>query len=78
MLVTALPDDLSPDRDPRGEHPCRTVHGYHLLGLSHGVRKASSERRDPPHDFSARSCVVSARPVYGCAAGGLATATLKI
>jgi hypothetical protein len=36
----ALPDDLSPDRDPRGEHPCRyCVHGYHLLVLLHGLRK---------------------------------------
>jgi hypothetical protein len=45
----ALPDDLSPDRDPRGEHPCRfCVHGYHLLVLLHGLRKASSGRRGPP------------------------------
>jgi hypothetical protein len=28
---TALPDDLSPDRDPGEEHLCRHVHGYHLL-----------------------------------------------
>jgi hypothetical protein len=37
----ALPDDLSPDRDPGGEHPCRYVHGYHLLVLSHGIRNVA-------------------------------------
>lgn len=48
----ALPDDLSSDRDPGGEHPCRyCVHGYHLLVLSHGLRKASSGRRGPPTGF---------------------------
>ncbi|MEH1124570.1 hypothetical protein [Micromonospora sp. CPCC 206061] len=40
--LTALPDDLSPDHDPRGEHPCRNVHGYHLLGLSHGLQKLAA------------------------------------
>src|SRR5439155_27240129 len=39
---TALPDDLPPDRDPQGEHPCRHVHGYHLLGLLHGLRKVAA------------------------------------
>ncbi|MFF3411392.1 DUF6193 family natural product biosynthesis protein [Streptomyces sp. NPDC002742] len=39
---------LSPDRDPGGEHPCRyCVHGYHLLDLSHGLRKLSSGRPRP-------------------------------
>jgi hypothetical protein len=39
----ALPDDLSPGRDPGGEHPCRyCAHGYHLLVRSHGLREAST------------------------------------
>jgi hypothetical protein len=40
----ALPDDLSPDRDPRGEHPCRNGHGYHLLVRSHGSKKTLAAR----------------------------------
>ncbi len=35
----ALPDDLSPDRDLTEEHPRRSVHGYHLLALPHGVER---------------------------------------
>ncbi|MFF2515924.1 hypothetical protein [Streptomyces sp. NPDC058086] len=52
---TALPDDLSPDRDPGGEHPCEYVHGYHLLVLSHGRRKSSSGRGGPPNGFLRRA-----------------------
>src|ERR1700737_3622234 len=49
----ALPDDLSPDRGPGGEHPCRyCVHGYHLLVLSHGFRESSSGHRGPPPGFA--------------------------
>src|SRR5579863_2331050 len=44
----ALPDDLSPDRDSRGEHPRRFVHGYHLLVVLHGLWKSSNGRRSPP------------------------------
>ena len=35
----ALPDDLSPDRDLTEEHPRRSVHGYHLLAVPHGVER---------------------------------------
>lgn len=38
----ALPDDLSPDRDPEEEHPRRYVHGYHLLVLLHGFEERVS------------------------------------
>ena len=38
----ALPDDLPPDRDPAGEHPCQNVHGYHLLGLWHDLQKLAA------------------------------------
>lgn len=39
----ALPDDLSPDRDSRKEHPCRCVHGYHLLGHVHGLQTVATQ-----------------------------------
>ncbi|GAB2945931.1 hypothetical protein GCM10027075_53180 [Streptomyces heilongjiangensis] len=52
MRETALPDDLSSDRDPGGEHPCRYgVHGYHLLVLSHGLRERSASSPDGPRVF---------------------------
>src|SRR5690606_22125796 len=42
-------DDLTPHRDPGGEHPCRCcVHGYHLLVLWHGLRKANGVRQGRP------------------------------
>ncbi len=48
----ALPDDLSPDRDPGGKHPCRyCVHGYHLLILSPGPRQGSSNRCVSPTGY---------------------------
>lgn len=38
----ALPDDLSPDRNPGGEHPCHhCVHGYHLLVLRAAAGKVA-------------------------------------
>jgi hypothetical protein len=44
----ALPDDLSPDRNPRGKRPCRNcIHGYHLLVLSHGLLEPSGRHCHP-------------------------------
>jgi hypothetical protein len=42
MPYSALPDDLASDRDLGEEHPCRYLHGSHLLVLSHGRGQANS------------------------------------
>jgi len=49
---TALPDDLSSDRDPEEEHPRRYVHGYHLLVLSPGSGRVAVVVVPPPTALS--------------------------
>jgi len=63
---TALPDDLSPDRDPEQEHPRRYVHGYHLLVLLARPPKSSSGHHWPATGFTASSLAASYGAIGWC------------
>jgi hypothetical protein len=67
---TALPDDLSPDRGPKEEHPRRYVHRYHPLAHTGSARLASrratvrQSATDPAVRLGARMRRL-ARPILG-------------